>query len=159
MTTSPLDTLPEDRRRLLRPARPGVELAAEPMLATLSDRRVFPGEWVFERKLDGIRALAVREGDRVGLYSRKGNRLNATYPEIVEALAAQECADFTVDGEIVAFHRGRTDFSRLQQRMGLTRRRDVEASPVAVTYCSWRSARASRSATPASTRAGSSWSS
>lgn len=134
MTTGLLSTLPDAQRRLLRPARPGVELASEPMLATLSDRREFSGDWIFERKLDGIRALAVREGDHVGLYSRSGNRISATYPEIVEALAAQECEDFTIDGEIVAFSHGRTDFSRLQQRMGLTRRRDVEASPVAVTY-------------------------
>ncbi|GAA3822853.1 non-homologous end-joining DNA ligase [Streptomyces phyllanthi] len=132
--TDLLATLPAEQRRLLRDARPGVELAAQPMLATLSDRREFSGDWIFERKLDGIRALAVREGDRVGLYSRSGNRLNATYPEIVVALAAQEREDFTIDGEIVAYSHGRTDFSLLQQRMGLTRRRDVEASPVAVTY-------------------------
>ncbi|GAA2278235.1 ATP-dependent DNA ligase [Streptomyces ruber] len=129
-----LATLPADRRQLLRPARPGVELASRPMAATLTDRRGFSDEWIFERKLDGIRALAVREGGHVALYSRTGNRLDATYPEIVEALAAQECADFTVDGEIVAFSGNRTDFGLLQQRMGLTRRRDVEASPVAVTY-------------------------
>ncbi|WP_324618051.1 ATP dependent DNA ligase [Streptomyces dysideae] len=52
----------------------------------------------------------------------------------MDALADQPCGDFTVDGEIVAFSRGRTDFARLQQRMALTRRRDVEASGVAVTY-------------------------
>jgi bifunctional non-homologous end joining protein LigD len=132
--TDLLGTLPAEQARLLRDAPQGVELAAEPMLATLSDQRDFPGEWIFERKLDGIRVLAVREGDRVVLLSRSGRRLNSTYPEVVEALAAQPCSDFTVDGEIVAFSRGRTDFARLQQRMGLTRRRDVEASGVAVTY-------------------------
>ncbi|MDT9695199.1 non-homologous end-joining DNA ligase [Streptomyces sp. P17] len=132
-----LDSLPDEQRSLLRTARPGAERAARPMLATLSDRRDFsdPSEdWLFERKLDGIRVLAVREGDQVALLSRSGRRLNATYPEIVDALAGQACTDFTVDGEIVAFSRGRTDFSRLQQRMGLTRRQDVEASGVAVTY-------------------------
>ncbi|TLS45279.1 ATP-dependent DNA ligase [Streptomyces montanus] len=129
-----LDTLSADERRWLRDARPGVELASEPMLATLSNRRDFSGEWIFERKLDGVRALAVRENGRVVLLSRSGNRLNETYPEIIEALAAQTCTDFTVDGEIVAFSRGRTDFARLQRRMGLTRRRDIEASGVAVTY-------------------------
>lgn len=129
-----LGSLPAEQLRLLRAAPPGVELASRPMLATPSDRREFPGEWIFERKLDGIRALAVREGDRVVLLSRSGRRLDETYPEIVEALAAQRCTDFTVDGEIVAFSDGRTDFSRLQQRMGLTRRRDIEASGVAVTY-------------------------
>ncbi|MCW8096402.1 non-homologous end-joining DNA ligase [Streptomyces tauricus] len=133
--TDLLGSLPEDQARLLRDAVPGVELASRPMLATLSDRRDFPGDWVFERKLDGVRVLAVREGGRVRLLSRTGNRLDDTYPEIVAALAAQSCADFTVDGEIVAFTHGRTDFGRLQQRMGLTRRRDVEASAVDVTYC------------------------
>ncbi|MEU6031594.1 non-homologous end-joining DNA ligase [Streptomyces tauricus] len=133
--TDLLGSLPEDQARLLLDAVPGVELASRPMLATPSDRRDFPGDWVFERKLDGVRVLAVREGGRVRLLSRTGNRLDDTYPEIVAALAAQSCADFTVDGEIVAFTHGRTDFGRLQQRMGLTRRRDVEASAVDVTYC------------------------
>jgi bifunctional non-homologous end joining protein LigD len=104
------------------------------MLATLTDRRDFPQGWVFERKLDGIRVLAVRENGTVTLRSRSGRRLDATYPEIVDALAAQDCADFTIDGEIVAYSHGRTDFARLQQRMGLTRRADVAASKVAVTY-------------------------
>ncbi|MFE9768220.1 non-homologous end-joining DNA ligase [Streptomyces sp. NPDC005808] len=132
--TDLLSALPAEQRGLLQDARPGPELASHPMLATLSDQREFSGDWIFERKLDGIRVLAVRESDRVLLLSRSGRHLNDTYPEIVEALSAQECTDFTVDGEIVAFSHGRTDFSRLQQRMGLTRRRDVEASAVAVTY-------------------------
>ncbi|MFD4621226.1 non-homologous end-joining DNA ligase [Streptomyces sp. NPDC058475] len=132
--TDLLGTLPAEEAALLREARPGWELAADPMLATLSDKRDFPGEWIFERKLDGIRVLAVRDGHGVTLLSRTGRRLNATYPEIVDALAAQQCTDFTLDGEVVAFSRGRTDFARLQQRMGLTRRRDIEASGVAVTY-------------------------
>lgn len=129
-----LDSLPDDQRKLLHRARTGAELAARPMLATLSDRRDFDSGWIFERKLDGVRLLAVRDGERVTLLSRTGRRLNDTYPEIVAALAAQSCADFTVDGEVVAFTRGRTDFARLQQRMGLTRRGDIEASGVAVTY-------------------------
>ncbi|MGW3122510.1 non-homologous end-joining DNA ligase [Streptomyces sp. NPDC001107] len=129
-----LDSLPDDQQGLLRTGRPGAEPAARPMLATLSDRRDFDSGWIFERKLDGIRLLAVRDGERVTLLSRTGRRLNDTYPEIVAALAAQSCTDFTVDGEVVAFNRGRTDFARLQQRMGLTRRGDIEASGVAVTY-------------------------
>ncbi|WP_411757432.1 non-homologous end-joining DNA ligase [Streptomyces venezuelae] len=134
MEQSALEALPPDLSSRTREAAPGVELAASPMLATLSDRRDFPRGWVFERKLDGIRVLAVRENGKVTLRSRSGRRLDATYPEIVEALAAQECADFTVDGEIVAYAQGRTDFARLQQRMGLTRPADVAASKVAVTY-------------------------
>ncbi|WP_078963339.1 non-homologous end-joining DNA ligase [Streptomyces durhamensis] len=104
------------------------------MPATLSDRREFGEGWLFERKPDGVRLLAVREGERVRLLSRTGQRLDETCPEIVAALAAQECADFPVDGEVVAFTGGRTEFARLQRRMGLTRRRDIEASGVAMTY-------------------------
>ncbi|WP_369215895.1 non-homologous end-joining DNA ligase [Streptomyces flavofungini] len=132
--TGLLDTLPPELHERVRAAPPGAELAATPMLATLSDRRDFPDGWLFERKLDGIRVLAVRERGEVTLLSRSGRRLNATYPEIVDALAAQDCADFTVDGEIVAYFKGRTDFALLQQRMGLTRAADVAASKVAVTY-------------------------
>ncbi|MER7841169.1 non-homologous end-joining DNA ligase [Streptomyces sp. NPDC096040] len=104
------------------------------MLATLSDRREFGDGWVFERKLDGVRMLVVREGGRTRLLSRTGQRLDDTFPEVGAALTAQESGDFTVDGEIVAFSRGRTDFSRLQQRLGLTRQRDIEATGVSVTY-------------------------
>ncbi|MBT2467746.1 non-homologous end-joining DNA ligase [Streptomyces sp. ISL-66] len=111
--------------------------ALTPMLATLSTRRAFDGDgsWVFERKLDGVRVLATRRQDEdPRLVSRNGLSLNATYPEVVEALAAQAPGDFTVDGEIVALRRGRTDFALLQQRMGLTDPSAVGASPVRVTY-------------------------
>lgn len=132
--TGLLDTLPPELDDRTRKAAPGVELAASPMLATLTDRRDFPQGWLFERKLDGIRVLAVREDGRVTLRSRTGRKLDATYPEIVDALAAQECEDFTIDGEIVAYAHGRTDFARLQQRMGLTRPSDIAKTGVAVTY-------------------------
>ncbi|RVU14613.1 ATP-dependent DNA ligase [Streptomyces antnestii] len=132
--TGLLDTLPPELDRRTRESAPGRELAASPMLASLTDRREFPQGWIFERKLDGMRVLAVREQGTVTLLSRSGRRLNATYPEIVDALAAQDCADFTIDGEVVAYAHGRTDFALLQQRMGLTRRADVAASKVAVTY-------------------------
>ncbi|WP_381803055.1 non-homologous end-joining DNA ligase [Streptomyces niveus] len=132
--SSLLDTLPADERRRLNHNRSGALLASAPMLATLTDRRVFGDGWIFERKLDGVRVLAVRDASGVRLLSRSGRRLNATYPEIVDALAAQECEDFTVDGEIVAYAHGRTDFARLQQRMGISDARRARASTVAVTY-------------------------
>ncbi|MEW2521678.1 non-homologous end-joining DNA ligase [Actinacidiphila alni] len=130
-----LETLPVTELRKVRAARPGAELAARPMLATLSDRRDFDADWIFERKLDGVRVLAVREAGEVRLLSRTGRRLDSAYPEIADALAAQEADDFTVDGEVVAFDAGgRTDFSLLQQRMGLTDARRIRATGVAVTY-------------------------
>ncbi|NSC25000.1 ATP-dependent DNA ligase [Streptomyces albus subsp. chlorinus] len=130
-----LGSLSAGERALLRPAPAGATLAGKPMRAELSDRRDFSaGGWLFERKLDGVRVLAVREGGGERLLSRTGRRVNETYPEIADALAGQSRADFTVDGEVVAFTRGRTDFSRLQQRMQLSTERQARASGVAVTY-------------------------
>lgn len=126
------DGLPESQRRLLRDAPP--DGPGPPMLAVLSDRRDFGAGWVFERKLDGVRVLAARDDERVDLRSRTGKPLNATYPEVVDALAGQPLPDFAVDGEIVAMRHGRTDFALLQQRMGLTKPADVRASRVAVVY-------------------------
>ncbi|MEW2545808.1 non-homologous end-joining DNA ligase [Streptomyces sp. NPDC047002] len=130
-----LSSLSPDELRLLSDAPPGAELAAQPMLATLSDRRDFDaGGWIFERKLDGVRMLAVRDEDGIRLLSRNGLRQNATYPEVADALKAQGTMDFVLDGEVVAYSHGRTDFARLQQRLGITDERQARASHVAVSY-------------------------
>ncbi|MFC5641710.1 non-homologous end-joining DNA ligase [Kitasatospora cinereorecta] len=105
-----------------------------PMLATASDRREFDEGWVLERKLDGIRAVAERDGDRVRLWSRTGKPLTDGYPELVTALEAQPVPRFTVDGEIVALDGEVTSFALLQRRMGLHDPVRALASGVTVTY-------------------------
>ncbi|HZA76320.1 MAG TPA: non-homologous end-joining DNA ligase [Acidimicrobiales bacterium] len=104
------------------------------MLATLTDRRFSDPGWLFERKLDGERCLAFREGRNLQLLSRRRQPLGRTYPELVDVLATQEPPDFVVDGEVVAFEDGRTSFARLQQRIGITDPRLARRSPVAVFY-------------------------
>jgi bifunctional non-homologous end joining protein LigD len=104
------------------------------MLATLTDRRFSDPGWLFERKLDGERCLAFRDGPNLRLLSRKRQPLDRTYPELVDVLAPQEPADFVVDGEVVAFEDGRTSFARLQQRIGITDPWLAHRSPVAVYY-------------------------
>jgi DNA ligase D-like protein (predicted ligase) len=86
------------------------------MKAKLSERRFSDPGWVFERKLDGVRAIVVKRGGEVRLISRSGLPLRS-YPELEEALAADPAEDFVADGEIVAFDGGRTSFARLQGRM------------------------------------------
>ena len=93
--------------------------ASEPMKAKLSDRPFSDPAWVFERKLDGIRALVQRQAGGVTLTSRTGRSLSGAYPELVEALEAEAATDFVADGEIVAFEGSRTSFERLQGRMGI----------------------------------------
>jgi bifunctional non-homologous end joining protein LigD len=88
----------------------------EPMKAVLADKPFSDPNWIFERKLDGIRCLAIRDGAGVRLMSRTGRRMDQEYPAIVEALEREPSKDFIGDGEIVAFENGITSFSRLQRR-------------------------------------------
>ncbi|MFI5530757.1 non-homologous end-joining DNA ligase [Kitasatospora sp. NPDC051853] len=110
-------------------------LRFSPMLATPSERREFGPGWLLERKLDGIRALAYRDGPTVRLESRTGKQLAPGFPELAEALAAQPVRRFVLDGEIVALdEHGATSFERLQRRMQLHDPRRALATGVAVTY-------------------------
>jgi DNA ligase D-like protein (predicted ligase) len=88
----------------------------EPMKAVLADKPFSDPNWIFERKLDGIRCLATRDASGVRLVSRTGRAMNNEYPTIVEALEREPSDDFIADGEIVAFEKGITSFSRLQRR-------------------------------------------
>ncbi len=91
------------------------------MLATLTEQLPTQGKWVYEPKLDGVRALIYVGGGSVRIYSRNRKPLNDAYPELVEALATAVRGDAVLDGEVVAFdqERGVTSFARLQQRMQL----------------------------------------
>jgi DNA ligase D-like protein (predicted ligase) len=107
-----------DRDRLREAAVPDTVPA---MLATLTEERFSRPDWIFERKLDGVRCLARRDArGRVRLLSRNDKDMTRTYPEIADALAARADVDLLVDGEIVAFAGRRTSFERLQGRLGLT---------------------------------------
>src|SRR3954454_8021379 len=80
------------------------------MKAVLTADRPAGPEWVFERKLDGIRCLAVKDGGRTRLYSRNELSLNDRYPAIAAALDADQADGFVLDGEAVAFVGGRDRF-------------------------------------------------
>ena len=80
------------------------------MKAVLTADRPAGDGWVFERKLDGIRCLAVKDGDRTRLYSRNELSLNDRYPTIAAALDGQAADRFVIDGEAVAFVGGRDRF-------------------------------------------------
>src|SRR6266581_2903793 len=68
-----------------------------PMAATLTQERFTAPEWIFERKLDGIRMLAFKNGTDVKLYSR--NRLLQHYPAVAEAITNLPVRDVILDGE------------------------------------------------------------
>jgi bifunctional non-homologous end joining protein LigD len=114
VSADPFGALRPHERELLREApTPGF---SAPMKATLTGERFSDPNWIFERKLDGIRCLAIRADDGVTLWSRNDLLQNARYPELVDALNAEVQRDFVVDGEVVAFSGARTDFGKLVQR-------------------------------------------
>jgi DNA ligase D-like protein (predicted ligase) len=88
----------------------------EPMKAVLAETPFSDPNWIFERKLDGIRCLAIRDGSGVSLMSRTARRMNGEFPELAKALEQEPAQDFIADGEVVAFRGGVTSFERLQQR-------------------------------------------
>ncbi|MGH3402273.1 MAG: non-homologous end-joining DNA ligase [Streptosporangiaceae bacterium] len=107
----------------------------EPELATLTSDRFSDPAWVYERKFDGERCLAYRSGGSTRLLTRNQQRVNDTYPELAEALDAQQRTDFVVDGEVVAFDGDETSFSRLQQRLGVREASAALRAAVPVTFC------------------------
>ncbi len=81
-----------------------------------------PPFWL-EPKYDGIRAQLHKTGQEVGLFSRDLRPLDAEFPELVEAAKSLE-GDFILDGELIAYAKGRKlGFADLQKRLG---RRKVE---------------------------------
>ena len=110
-----LKSLPEEKRkRLIRRQQPSW---MNPMLATLTDKRFSDKDWIFEKKHDGVRALAYCKGKEVKIFSRNRLSFTGSYPEIVASLCGQPCDQFVIDGEIVAIEKGVSSFAKLQQRM------------------------------------------
>jgi len=128
----PFATLSSAARSRLRVARHPAWV--QPMLATLTEARFSDPGWIFERKFDGERVLAFREGARVRLLSRSRQHLDGTYPELVDALGSEVPEDFVIDGEVVAFHGHRTSFARLQGRLGISDPAQARASAVRIYY-------------------------
>ncbi|TNC47031.1 non-homologous end-joining DNA ligase [Mumia zhuanghuii] len=106
-----------------------------PMLATLSSRRFDDPAWVFERKLDGERLMAVREGSTVRLWTRNRIDVSASYPEIVSALRALDGPqDWVIDGELCAMRGDETSFEDLQKRMHVSDARVIANAGVTLAY-------------------------
>jgi DNA ligase D-like protein (predicted ligase) len=89
----------------------------EPMLATVASSLPQGGQWSYEVKWDGYRALLVKRGARVELISRKLKNLAADYPQLITAGSRWPHEALVLDGEIVALDpRGLPSFQALQHR-------------------------------------------
>ena len=112
-------------------ATDGTAATLAPMLAENGTpgvaRALSAPSWV-EVKWDGIRAMGTWADGRMRLHARRGTDITARYPELTaDGAPFLPVADAVVDGEIVAFDgHGRPSFSLLQNRMHLTRPREIE---------------------------------
>jgi DNA ligase D-like protein (predicted ligase) len=74
-------------------------------------------EWVYEVKLDGYRALILKNGDSVEIRSRNNKNLTLAYPAVAAAAARLTASSAVLDGEVVAVDAaGRPSFQALQNR-------------------------------------------
>jgi bifunctional non-homologous end joining protein LigD len=126
-----LDLLDADERALLRPASAAF---VAPMLSSGADRPPPGSDWVYERKLDGVRLVAVRSRNRTRLYSRIQRDNTATFPEVAAALDVAAEEDLVVDGEVVAFDGEATSFGLLQSRIGISDARKALAVGTPVVF-------------------------
>ncbi|MFO7892234.1 MAG: non-homologous end-joining DNA ligase [Longimicrobiales bacterium] len=129
--TDPREILGDEARDALEEA--GFPDWTAPMLATLTDQPFSDPGWIYERKLDGVRVLAFKDGSDVQLLSRNRKDQNVRYPELVEALEGRD-GSFVVDGEVVAFEGDVTSFSRLQGRSQIQDPEEARASEIDVYY-------------------------
>src|SRR3984957_17728388 len=99
----------------------GVDLPVNPpilpMLAKRVDELPAEGDWIFEPKWDGFRALVFRDGNEIYIQSRDGKPLNRYFPELLEPLTAQLPTHCVLDGEIVIARDSGLDFDALQLRL------------------------------------------
>ncbi|HEY4854796.1 MAG TPA: non-homologous end-joining DNA ligase [Streptosporangiaceae bacterium] len=109
-----------------------------PMLAVPARELPAPeAEWAAEVKWDGVRAVAYVSAGGLRLVSRNGRDMTRAYPELAELaeLAGQAGARrMVLDGEIVAFARGRPSFAGLQRRMVAREPAPYLVAAFAVTY-------------------------
>ena len=92
-------------------------MLAHPLEETVVDLADYAAEW----KWDGIRVQLVRAGGETRVYSRSGDDISATFPELTEALPF----DAVLDGELLVRgvtqggeQGGAASFNALQQRLG-----------------------------------------
>jgi len=87
----------------------------EPMKAKLVDGIPLTGDWIYEIKFDGYRALALRGGSEKRVLSRNKKDLGKKFSEVKDSIGALNVQDAIIDGEIVALdEKGRSSFQALQ---------------------------------------------
>jgi len=89
----------------------------EPMLARLAEKLPDEGDFLYEPKWDGFRAIVFRDGADAYIQSRDGKPFDRYFPDLHDALSGLLPDDCVVDGEIVIATAHGLDFDALQLRL------------------------------------------
>ena len=127
--------------RMDPPAEPDYEPMPDqiaPMKARTGKLPRDDGEWGYEVKWDGIRAVMFIDHGHMTLQGRNMSDFTPRYPELRAFARGLGASRIVLDGEVVAFDdQGRPSFERLQSRMHLAsdsavrrRMRDIPATYV-----------------------------
>ena len=84
-------------------------------MMALQVRELPVGNWLYEMKFDGYRALAFKTGKEVRLISRNQIDFGNDYPQLIDALKLLTAKNVVIDGAIAALdQKGKTSFQLLQ---------------------------------------------
>ncbi|MBT2302752.1 ATP-dependent DNA ligase [Variovorax paradoxus] len=89
----------------------------EPVLAKVAEELPAGGDFLFEPKWDGFRAIIFRSAREVLIQSRDGKSLDRYFPDLHEVFLEHLPTGCVLDGEIVIATPGGLDFDALQQRI------------------------------------------
>jgi bifunctional non-homologous end joining protein LigD len=119
-STKPTKRNPAELTGAIRAPMPQMPKGVPVTLAQLKERPFSDPDWLFEIKWDGVRALAQIQEGQVNLWARSGRNVTQEYPELRDLGTHFRVADAIVDGEIVSLDEdGRSDFQKLQNRLGV----------------------------------------
>ena len=115
-----------EQRGMKEPGRVPMPKSVEPMLATLAEDPFNNDNWVFELKLDGIRALVAKNASKLDMWTRNAKSMANRFPTLAAALRELPADSLILDGEIVALdEKGHSHFGKIQPRINLTRAKDI----------------------------------
>src|ERR1051326_1098519 len=115
-----------ERFEMKKAGRSPIPKITQPMLATLIEKPFDDEDWLFELKLDGMRAVVIKNGLNVEMWTRNARTLTNRFPTLASAVTELPADTAILDGEIVALdENGQAHFGLLQPRIHLSRAKDI----------------------------------
>jgi len=101
--------------------------SVSPMLLTEVEKPFDSADWTFELKLDGIRAIAIKDGKDVRLLSRNSKDIINKFPGLVADIKKLPYESIVLDGEVVVLDdQGRPSFQEMLGRFALHNELDIK---------------------------------